>query len=58
MRHGFRSALGEVRELPLYPFLPFVPLGLFAVSLGLQLAILARVERLARKLEQAELARG
>lgn len=51
-RHGFRSALEEVRSLPSYPLVPFVPLALFAANLLLLTAIFLRVSRIEGRLEQ------
>jgi hypothetical protein len=52
-RHAFRSALDEVRDLPSYPLIPFVPLALFAGNLLLMGAILLRVSRIERRLAVA-----
>jgi len=42
-----------MRRIPLFPFIPIVPVALFAGSIALSIISLVKVRRLSRSLDQA-----
>ena len=51
-----KTRIRHITDLPLFPFLPFVPLALFGGLLALSTITLLKVRRLSRHLDERTLA--